>query len=173
MCALDDRIGYMATRLVEALREKGFYFATAESCTGGAVSQAVTSVAGCSDVMRGGVVAYDNCVKAGVLGVPAAVIAEHGAVSREVAEYMVRGVSRLLDAECAVATTGVAGPGGGTPDKPVGTVWIAAKARDEVAVRLLSLEDKGRINNIKQTVIEVLGLAEELLCRTLFSENKK
>ncbi len=168
MLSVEVDIRLQAGMLVEALKENGFTFAAAESCTGGAVSHAVTSVAGCSDVMRGGVVAYHNDVKRNVLGVSSSSLDKYGAVSREVAEQMVQGVSQLLYAECAVATTGVAGPGGGTPDKPVGTVWIAAKVRDRVAVKLLSLEDKGRANNVRQTVLEVLRLMNEMLCRNTF-----
>ena len=168
MNAIDDEISVLAIGVVAALKEKGLCFATAESCTGGAVSQAITSVAGCSSVMRGAVVAYHNEVKMNVLGVSAFSLEQHGAVSREVVEQMVCGVSRLLGAECAVATTGIAGPGGGTPDKPVGTVWIAAKVGDSVAVELLSLKDEGRATNVKQTVAAVLRLVKERLCGNTF-----
>lgn len=110
---------------IEALRRRGLTVATAESCTGGNIAAAITSVAGCSDVYMGSVVSYANEVKINVLGVPAADIEAHGAVSREVVVAMARGAARVTGADCAVATSGVAGPGGGTPDKPVGTVWTA------------------------------------------------
>lgn len=113
-----------AAYLVELLGERGLKVATAESCTGGSVSAAITSVPGASTVMQGAVVSYSNDVKTGVLGVDPAAIAAEGAVSAPVVEQMAAGVARLCGADCAIATSGVAGPGGGTPDKPVGTVWI-------------------------------------------------
>lgn len=113
-----------AAYLVELLGERGLKVATAESCTGGSVSAAITSVPGASAVMQGAVVSYSNDVKTGVLGVDPAAIAAEGAVSAPVVEQMAAGVARLCGADCAIAISGVAGPGGGTPDKPVGTVWI-------------------------------------------------
>lgn len=132
--ALKERLGELlvydgdataAMMAIEALRRRGLTVATAESCTGGNIAAAITSVAGCSDVYMGSVVSYANEVKINVLGVPAADIEAHGAVSREVVVAMARGAARVTGADCAVATSGVAGPGGGTPDKPVGTVWTA------------------------------------------------
>jgi nicotinamide-nucleotide amidase len=151
-------IANLAAELVGLLQEKGLTMATAESCTGGAVSAAVTSVAGCSSVMLGGVVAYSNSVKTGVLGVDEAVLAGHGAVSEPVVRQMVAGVAALLGADCAVATSGIAGPGGGTPEKPVGTVWIAAKAGEMVGVKLLRTGNAGREYNIETSVSEALSL---------------
>ncbi|MDE6344443.1 MAG: CinA family nicotinamide mononucleotide deamidase-related protein [Muribaculaceae bacterium] len=113
-----------AAYLVELLGERGLKVATAESCTGGSVSAAITSVPGASAVMQGAVVSYSNDVKTGVLGIAPEAIAAEGAVSAPVVEQMAAGVARLCGADCAIATSGVAGPGGGTPDKPVGTVWI-------------------------------------------------
>lgn len=107
------------------LLARGWRLATAESCTGGLVGHCITSVAGASDWYLGGVVAYDEAVKERLLGVPAATLAAHGAVSRETARAMAAGALRLLDAKVAVAVTGVAGPGGGTPQNPVGTVFVA------------------------------------------------
>lgn len=114
--------------LVEAvaglLERLGWWLATAESCTGGLLAQRWTARAGASRTFRGGIVAYANEVKEGWLGVPAAILESQGAVSEEVAEAMAAGVCQALDADCGVGITGVAGPGGGTADKPVGTVWI-------------------------------------------------
>lgn len=132
--ALKERLGKLlvydgdataAMMATEALRRHGLTVATAESCTGGNIAAAITSVAGCSDVYLGSVVSYANEVKINVLGVPAADIEAHGAVSREVVLAMARGAARVTGADCAVATSGVAGPGGGTDEKPVGTVWTA------------------------------------------------
>lgn len=160
-------INVLAAELVAMLQAQGKTFAAAESCTGGAISQAVTSVPGCSSVMRGAVVAYHNDVKAGVLGVGKDTLSEYGAVSEEVVVQMVKGVSVLLDADCAVATSGIAGPGGGTPEKPVGTVWIASKVGSEIKTRLLQLEDAGRVLNVKSSVMEVLRLMLGMLSKAV------
>lgn len=100
--------------------------ATAESCTGGNIAHHITLLPGSSDFFLGGVVSYANSVKNGVLGVNMADIEKYGAVSQPVVEQMAQGAVRVLGADVAVATSGVAGPGGGSPEKPVGTVWMAA-----------------------------------------------
>lgn len=105
---------------------------TAESCTGGRIANMITLIPGSSDYFAGGVVSYSNEVKRNVLGVSEDSLNLHGAVSREVVEQMALGAIHVLGCDCAVATSGVAGPGGGTPQKPVGTVWIAAALKDRV-----------------------------------------
>lgn len=107
------------------LREKGLTLAVAESCTGGLLGMRLTEVPGSSDYFRGGVIAYSNAVKEAVLGVPRAILEEKGAVSPECARAMAEGARRLLGADLALAITGIAGPTGGTPEKPVGLVYIA------------------------------------------------
>ncbi|MFG6423789.1 MAG: CinA family nicotinamide mononucleotide deamidase-related protein [Paramuribaculum sp.] len=114
-----------AAILIERLRERGLTMATAESCTGGNIAHEITLIAGASDVMAGGVVAYSNSVKSGLLGVDPDLIAAYGAVSIPVAEAMASGACLATGADIAIATSGIAGPGGGTPDKPVGTVCVA------------------------------------------------
>lgn len=111
-----------------ALVAKGWTVAFAESCTGGLVAAKMIEPAGASDYVRGGVVAYDNAVKVSALGVPEGLIERHGAVSSEVAAAMARGAADRLGADCAVSVTGIAGPGGGSEEKPVGTVWFGAVA---------------------------------------------
>ena len=137
--ALAERLGrYLYStdgRAVEEIvldrcRERGLMLATAESCTGGLVAARLTAVPGSSDVVAGGIVSYANEVKIDQLGVPAALIEEHGAVSAEVAEAMARGARRRLGVDVAVSVTGVAGPGGGTEDKPVGLVYFHVETPD-------------------------------------------
>ncbi|MDX1465934.1 MAG: CinA family protein [Halomonas sp.] len=115
----------LAERLGERCRARGITVTTAESCTGGGVASAITEVAGSSEWFETGYVTYANGAKTRLLGVPEALLAEHGAVSREVVEAMVIGACRDSGAALGVAISGVAGPGGGSADKPVGTVWLA------------------------------------------------
>ena len=118
-----------AEKLVKTLVEKKLTCATAESCTGGGVGYAITGVAGSSAVFMGGVISYDNSVKRDVLGVPEEVLAMKGAVSPECAAAMAEGARRLLKTDLAVALTGIAGPGGGTAEKPVGLVWFGLASK--------------------------------------------
>lgn len=119
-----------AELLLHKLRSHRYTLSTAESCTGGNIAHLVTEIAGCSDVFMGGVVSYSNDVKMNVLGVGQGTLAEHGAVSEETVRQMALGARRVCGADCAVASSGIAGPGGGTSDKPVGTVWLAASTPD-------------------------------------------
>jgi len=125
--------------VLELCRARGLTLATAESCTGGLVAARLTSVPGSSDVFVGSVVAYANEVKEHELGVPPATLAEHGAVSAETAAAMAEGVRERLGAEVAVSVTGVAGPGGGTAEKPVGLVYLHAASPDGQRVQRLEL----------------------------------
>jgi nicotinamide-nucleotide amidase len=118
-----------APRVLEAFRARGWTLTTAESCTGGLIAAALTSVAGSSDVVERGFVTYSNEAKTEMLGVPAALIAAHGAVSEEVAAAMAAGALAHSDADLAISVTGVAGPGGGTAEKPVGLVWFGCATR--------------------------------------------
>lgn len=120
----------LAAIVLRQLQAAGVMLATAESCTGGLLGARLTAIPGSSDVYAGGVVAYANDAKLQLLGVSADDLAAHGAVSEAVVRQMAAGVSRSLGTEAAIAITGIAGPGGGTIEKPVGTVWIAVKFRD-------------------------------------------
>ncbi len=122
----------LAAVVLESLRRRGSRLATAESCTGGLLGARITAIPGSSDVYAGGIVAYENTVKIRDLGVPDELIASQGAVSEAVARAMAEGVCRRFGTEVGVSITGVAGPGGGTEEKPVGTVWIAVVLNGEV-----------------------------------------
>jgi nicotinamide-nucleotide amidase len=130
------RIGMQRGDLVESVAEiltsESQTLAVAESCTGGLVAKRITDLPGSSSYFRGGVIAYADRVKLEVLGVEEAVLSENGAVSEAVAAGMARGVADLLDADVGVGVTGIAGPDGGTPEKPVGTVWFAVSLKGRV-----------------------------------------
>ena len=122
-----------AEMLVGRLAAKGLTCATADSCTGGGVGSAITAVAGSSAVFCGGVISYSNSVKRNLLNVPAEVLATKGAVSGECAAAMASGVRLLLKTDLAVSLTGIAGPGGGSSEKPVGLVWFGVASAGGVA----------------------------------------
>ena len=151
--------------VLELCRRRGLTLATAESCTGGLVGARLTAVAGASDVYAGGVVAYANAVKAAQLAVSKELLERHGAVSAEVAEAMAQGVRAALGADVSVAVTGVAGPDGGTPEKPVGLVFLhAASAEGDLAQRLELPGDREAIR-VRATVT-ALHLLRRLLARS-------
>lgn len=122
----------LAQILGKKLLEKGMTVASAESCTGGNIAHEITRIAGSSSYFKGSVVSYANEVKINVLNVSSADIDVHGVVSEPVVQQMVSGVCNVMNTDCAISTSGIAGPGGAEPGKPVGTVWIAAKAADNV-----------------------------------------
>ncbi len=144
------------------LRSGGTSLSTAESCTGGLLANRITDVPGSSDYFKGTVVAYDNEVKKTVLGVSKEALDQHGAVSKEVAIEMARGVAKALGTDYALSTTGIAGPGGGTPEKPVGTIWIGFwSKKEELAIKLQLTKD--RLINREQTVVIALDLLRRRL----------
>ena len=145
--------------LAQVLLARGLHLVTAESCTGGLIAAACTSIAGSSDWFERGLVSYSNQAKTELLGVPAALIAKHGAVSAEVARAMAEGALAHTQADLSLAVTGVAGPGGGTPAKPVGTVWLALARRGEPAQAQLLQLDGNRSEVREQTVGRALQMA--------------
>lgn len=148
----------------ETLRKRALTLSVAESCTGGGIAAAVTSVPGSSEIFKGGVVAYANEVKCNLLSVSEENLQLYGAVSEAVVRQMVVGVASLMHTTCAIATSGVAGPGGGSPEKPVGTVWTAFLVDGTVKTCKLTLEDCGREENIKAAILETLKNFHRLLC---------
>ncbi len=141
----------------ELLVKSGKTVSTAESCTGGYIAHLITSVAGSSRYYKGSVVSYANEIKSSLLDVPEEVLAEHGAVSREVVEAMARGAQRKLNTDYVLAVSGIAGPDGGTPEKPVGTVWIALASPEGVQSNLFHFgEHRGR--NIRRSALAALNM---------------
>lgn len=135
----------LSRRVLAAARARGLTIATAESCTGGMVAMNLTAIAGSSDVFDRGFVTYSNTAKTELIGVPPRLLVAHGAVSAEVAAAMAEGSLQASGASLAVAITGVAGPGGGSAEKPVGLVHLAAASRD------------GQVNRIERRYDPVLG----------------
>lgn len=144
------------------LRERGWTLATAESCTSGGVAAAITSVAGSSAYFKGGVVAYANEVKERVLGVSAETLSRCGAVSAETVEQMCEGAMSLLHTDCAVAVSGIAGPDGGTPEKPVGTVWIGVRTGERTECRLFRFGKERETNTLQAVQTALTMLIERL-----------
>ena len=133
----------------ELLKKRKLTVSTAESCTGGSIAERLTSIAGSSEYFKGSIVAYSNEVKKDLLHVSSETLEKYGAVSEETVIEMVKGAMKALKTDCAVATSGIAGPGGGTPEKPVGTVWIAAGYKNEI--RTYKQEtNRGRAMNIER-----------------------
>ena len=146
------------------LIDKGLTLATAESCTGGTVASRLTAMPGASAYFKGGVVAYSNEVKENMLGVAHSTLEAHGAVSEETVREMAEGARMRLDADLAVATTGIAGPDGGTESKPVGTVWVAVSSRKGTETQLLKLGGNRRQQNIDRTVNHVYAMLIRTIC---------
>ena len=128
---------------------------TAESCTGGGVAALITSVPGSSGYFKGGIVAYDNEVKKNLLGVSPETLSVYGAVSRETVIEMAKGAMNRLKTDCAIATSGLAGPGCGTLEKPVGTVWISVAYQNEI-VTMKQEGDDGRAGNVEKAIKNAL-----------------
>lgn len=153
-----------AEALLARCRAEGLFVATAESCTGGLIAAALTSIPGSSAIFDRGFVTYSNQAKTEMLGVPAELIASKGAVSAEVARAMAEGVLKHSRAHLAVAVTGIAGPGGGTPEKPVGLVHVAAARRGGARLHEEKrLGDIGRDNVRLETVGAALAMLGRLL----------
>lgn len=152
----------LETIVGELLKKKNLTVSTAESCTGGSIAARLTSIAGSSEYFSGSIVAYSNEIKMRILNVSNQTLQQHGAVSEETVIGMVKGAMKALKTDCAVATSGIAGPGGGTPEKPVGTVWIAAGYKNEI--RTYKQEtNRGRAMNIERAGNNALLLLQDLI----------
>lgn len=154
----------LAVELLSVCRERGDLIATAESCTGGLLAATMTAIPGCSDCFERGFVTYSNRSKSEMLGVPFWLIEKHGAVSEDVARAMAGGALIHSQADLAVAITGIAGPDGGTPDKPVGLVYFAAGRRDEaIESEGIMFGDLGRNEVQRRSVVHALKMLRALV----------
>ncbi len=149
----------------KTLIERGLTLATAESCTGGNIARLLTAQAGASAYFKGGIVAYSNEVKECALGVKHETLDAYGAVSEETVREMVEGVRQRLGADLAIATTGIAGPDGGTPEKPVGTVWIAVADATHTEAKLLQFGANRRQQNIDRSTNQAYAMLIRLICQ--------
>lgn len=149
----------------KTLTERGLTLATAESCTGGNIARLLTAQAGASTYFMGGVVAYSNDVKENILGVKHSTLETHGAVSEETVREMAEGVRTRLGTDLAIATTGIAGPDGGTSEKPVGTVWIAVADARHTEAKLLQFGANRRQQNIDRSTNQAYAMLIRLICQ--------
>ncbi|PYP43492.1 MAG: competence/damage-inducible protein A [Gemmatimonadetes bacterium] len=155
----------LAAVLLEGLRKGRHRLAVAESCTGGMVGERITNIPGASDTFIGGVVAYADVIKTAALKVPLETLEAYGAVSEETVRAMAEGAQRLFSADCTIAVTGIAGPGGGTPEKPVGTVWLAARVH--TTTRALKRVLPGDRDDVRRRAAQAsLDLLRRLLAET-------
>ncbi|WP_028896504.1 CinA family protein [Prevotella sp. HUN102] len=156
----------ISRQIGDLLYASGFTLGTAESCTGGRISQAVIAIPGSSNYFKGGVVAYTDEAKEQILGVSAQTLAEKTAVSEETAREMVEGALKTLNVDFAISATGIAGPGGGTPETPVGMIWIGYGNRDEVRTFKLT-ENFGRDINLAIATNKAMRLMLDFLTEKL------
>ena len=159
-----ENLDELASRVIEIFREKGLSLALAESCTGGMIAETITNVAGASDIFYGSAVTYVNSAKEHILGVARETLEKHGAVSSECAEEMACGARSVYGADVAMSVTGIAGPGGGSEAKPVGTVWFGLATKDG-AETFRRRFDGDRAAVRRQTVEEVLRRLAEVGAR--------
>ena len=159
---MDFESKIISRQIGDILYASGLTIGTAESCTGGRISEAIIAIPGSSDYYKGGLVAYTDEVKERILGVPHEILEEYTAVSEEVARQMVLGTINTIDVDFAIASTGYAGPGGGTKDNPVGTIWLAYGNKEEVRTFKLT-EDFGRDINLAIATNKAIRLMLDFL----------
>lgn len=154
----------LATEVLSAARAEGLRLGTVESCTGGLIAGALTEIAGSSDVIQGGLVTYSNDLKMALAGVPEATLGAHGAVSPQTAEAMVSGLlARLPTVDLGVAVTGIAGPGGGSAEKPVGLVYLATLKRGQAVTVERQIFPGSRAEIRHATVVRALQMLTEAI----------
>ena len=158
-----DEFQKIAQSIVVALSEKGLSVATAESCTGGGIAAALTAVPGSSACVRGGIVAYSEDMKVKLLGVSAETLQKEGVVSKQTVVEMAQGAMKSMNSAFAVATSGIAGPSGGTEELPVGTIWVAVASGSCVLTHCIRNYDKGREQNTRNAVLIALEMLQKVV----------
>ena len=153
---------FISKQLGNTFRKEGLTLATAESCTSGSIAAVITSIPGSSSYFKGGIVAYSDEVKINLLGVNPETLETEGAVNEETVIAMAKGAMKSLNSDCAIATSGIAGPTGGTSGNPVGTIWIAAIMKDKIST-LKILGDEGREKNVINATLKALQLLQDLV----------
>lgn len=153
----------IAESIETILISKGWSVVTAESCTGGGVAAALTAVPGSSACVKGGIVAYTEEIKMRLLGVKAETLRDFGVVSRPTVEEMARGAMKSMNSDFAVATSGIAGPSGGTDEIPVGTIWVAAASRSQIYTHCICHFNKGRDENTQNAVLVALEMLQKVV----------
>ena len=154
----------LVSELADRLLSQSLTLATAESCTGGWLGQELTALSGSSEWYEGGVISYSNAVKQSFLQVPENTLKQHGAVSKQVALAMASGVQKNMHSSLSVALTGIAGPRGGTPDKPIGTVWIAWCMKQQVTARCFVFDgDRQQVRRlaVREALLGLLKMLEK------------
>lgn len=155
----------IAQSIVASLTDRGWSVATAESCTGGGIAAALTAAPGSSACVWGGIVAYAEAMKVRLLGVSPETLHAVGVVSEQTVVEMARGAMRVMNSDFAVATSGIAGPSGGTEELPVGTIWVAAISHSCVITHCIRDYDKGRCQNTQNAVLEALKMLQKVVER--------
>ena len=153
---------FISKELSNKFWKEGLTLATAESCTAGNIAAVITAIPGSSRFYKGGIVAYSNEVKTNLLNVNPETLQTKGAVSEETVIEMVKGAMKSMNSDCAIATSGIAGPTGGSPENPVGTVWIAVGMKDKIIKQKID-GDEGRQKNIEKATLNALQLLKKIL----------
>ena len=159
-----EKESYIIAQSIEVvLQANGWSVATAESCTGGGIAASLTAIPGSSACVKGGIVAYTEEIKMRLLDVSPETLQVHGVVSQQTVEEMARGAMRVFESDFAVASSGVAGPSGGTKDTPVGTIWIAVASHSQIETYCIRSYDEGRDRNTQNAVLVALKMLQKVV----------
>lgn len=160
---MDEELYKIAQSIEVPLSDKGWSVATAESCTGGGIAAALTAVPGSSACVRGGIVAYTEDMKMLLLGVKPETLHTEGVVSEQTVIEMAQGAMKSMNSDFSVATSGIAGPSGGTEELPIGTIWVAAASRTRMLTHCIRNYDKGREQNTRNAVLIALEMLQKVV----------
>lgn len=160
---MDEELYKIAQSIEVTLSDKGWSVATAESCTGGGIAAALTAVPGSSACVRGGIVAYTEEMKILLLGVKPEILHTEGVVSEQTVIEMAQGAMKSMNSDFSVATSGIAGPSGGTEELPIGTIWVAAASRTRMLTHCIRNYDKGREQNTRNAVLIALEMLQKVV----------